>query len=391
MKKFLLLLPLLFCVSCSESDPTDEYYPVDTNDVAYDDATYSLITRILTAPYYESLGYQVDIEGIMDIANSTGTRAEVNIAFESAKFAKALSDTKKINRAAVLALVKYSSKEKIFKALRSEFRSGYDADSFYEHLKSGDFDNRCAQMVNDIYYDPVTYEIADDHNITPASLIQTIIPGLIKQGSKLVTLPADILTVGSDTYEFINSMGDLYGEVNSENLANASANALKNLSKLITEDGEDNLKDIFDIMVDFTAEEAVELNKEVQSTSFFDWIASYTEAVESVEPDQSQDWERILVFETNHWRTSVASDIPDEYYTFGFRRTGSVMFYSYVLVNKDMGLYDVAGDAIGHYTIWGDRCNVVIPNVSGSRGLKFGGDLKYSDGVLHIGDVVLYK
>ena len=306
-------------MSCDKADDPEDGIPANEADYEFTDksvggtsfyATYEeLRARLIfglanpDADYNDPGRIYELLEGLAE-SQAAGTRGMVANLKAGYDFTKALKDARALPRVALLGVIKKAkiniSDNKVMKELFGAVDKDhlpdepqYNPRSFWRDFSQGKLDKYAAEIYKDIYYAGASNMFAwdrgnceafqnycEDNRMRPIDLTLTAAPGLLQAGANLVMASSpELIQYGLNAFDFINDNGELLisfaeGNLDGAKLSKACVTNFKLLTTQLKSTLEetyspsegfdwDTQKDFLDIYTDWTAEQALELNKEV--------------------------------------------------------------------------------------------------------------------------------
>lgn len=301
---------LALFVACSKDD--DEGEPANNAEYEFTDTSISgrsfyetyeeLRMRMLFGLFNPDADYN-DPERIGELieklANSQAqTRGPLAMVKSGIDFTLAMKNTGILGRCTVLGVIKKAHiniaspkvRRAFFNALSPERQANmkqkgiYDADTFWSEFTTGKLDIDSGRIFDDFYHDSGASpyleafgEYCEQNNINPTRLKLTAARPLLEAGfNVIVANSGDLLQYGQTAFDFVNNNGEMLlsfaqGNLDGEKMTKACATNFKILTDQLKGTLEDfydpNLldveKDFLDILTDWTTEQVIELNKEV--------------------------------------------------------------------------------------------------------------------------------
>lgn len=272
MKKVLFLLLALCFFSCSEDDPITEN-PTPENPTVTE-ASDTFLGFYARATYATALPEYAEIllppAKYEEFTSQAVTRGVISMGVDMYKLGKAMRNATVVQRSIVMLAVANSDPQESFDALYSGTVRGYNATDFWKAVARGDLDDRIPRILNELSNAPDTRvgEYLLDNNLRYGNVIGTVIPAIMEAATSVIidAAPGELMSKSKDCGEFFVNNAELFNGITPENLAAASATNLKQLTnflKGVSDQG--TLKELFDVMVDVTQEECVEINKYIES------------------------------------------------------------------------------------------------------------------------------
>lgn len=302
MKKFLPLL--LFLTACTEPvedlNSNDQDTPSDVK-TDWDHVIYPELSESVEGKFAALYvaGLEALYTGQSPLTNeettvlleeflTPSTRGIIGAACAGFKAAIELYMIPNEERALVLGVMNnigaFKDKKKLtelYYAVSPAQRRGYDDPiKFWNAFSTGKIDERVPRIYNDIFmagnyaeqggHAPEEFfNTCIKNNITPANIVVDIAKPLIEAGQDLVIASApDLISWGKTAYDIINADGSLVMQIASGNISNqdfikAANENIKLFAKGLEKCGSHWIEDgdIFDILADFTAEQAKELQQ----------------------------------------------------------------------------------------------------------------------------------
>lgn len=272
MKKVLFLLLALCFFSCSEDDPITEN-PTPENPTVTE-ASDTFLGFYARATYATALPEYAEIllppAKYEEFTSQSVTRGAISMGVDMYKLGAAMRNATVVQRSIVMLAVANSDPQESFDALYSGTVRGYNATDFWKAVARGDLDDRIPRILNELSNAPDTRvgEYLLDNNLRYGNVVGTVIPAIMEAATSVIidAAPGELMSKSKDCGEFFVNNAELLNGITPENLAAASATNLKQLTnflKGVSDQG--TLKELFDVMVDLTQEECVEINKYIES------------------------------------------------------------------------------------------------------------------------------
>lgn len=267
MKHVLFLLLALCFFSCTENDLTPENSIVT-------EASDTFLGFYVRATYATALPEYAEIllppAKYEEFTSQSVTRGAISMGVDMYKLGAAMRNATVVQRSIVMLAVANSDPQESFNALYSGTVRGYNATDFWKAVARGDLDDRIPRILNELSNAPDTRvgEYLLDNNLRYGNVVGTVIPAIMEAATSVIidAAPGELMSKSKDCGEFFVNNAELFNGITPENLAAASATNLKQLTnflKGVSDQG--TLKELFDVMVDLTQEECVEINKYIES------------------------------------------------------------------------------------------------------------------------------